>query len=89
MDLKWEGRRGAKIVGELRYAHPLTSGLHRHDSELRSEVEALLPLPLSRYVFLQTKETFIWRQHAVLWTRPPVQWFTSIGLVVRYDRGRL
>ncbi|MET0402586.1 MAG: hypothetical protein ABW123_09295 [Cystobacter sp.] len=87
--LKWEGRRKAIVTGEVRYAHPITAGLHRNDQEVRSEVEALLPLPVSRYLFFQTKGQFMWRQHAVLASRTPVQWFTSVGLVMRYDRGRL
>ncbi|OJH34783.1 hypothetical protein [Cystobacter ferrugineus] len=96
VDLKWEGRREAKVTGGVRYAHPLTSGLHRNDQEVRADLEALLPLPLSRYLFLQAKGQFSWRNHAVLsFSRdletfaPVVQWLTSVGLVVRYDRGRL
>ncbi|WNG13338.1 hypothetical protein [Cystobacter fuscus] len=96
LDLKWEGRREAKVTGGVRYAHPLTSGLHREDQEVRAEMEALLPLPLSRYLFMQAKGQFSWRHHAVLSFEPRegtfspvVQWFTSVGLVVRYDRGRL
>jgi hypothetical protein len=87
--LEWKGRRDAKVTGGIRYAHPLTAGLHRDDQEVRADMEALLPLPLSRYLFLQTKGQFTWRHHAVLATLPAVQWFTSVGLVVRYDRGRL
>lgn len=96
MDFKWEGRREAKVTGGVRYAHPLTSGLHRDDREVRGHVEALLPLPLSRYLFMQAKGQLSWRNHAILSFQPltglfePVtQWFTSVGLVVRYDRGRL
>ena len=89
VDLEWKGRRDARILGKLRFAHPLTPGIHRNDAEARAELEALLPLPLSRYLFVQTKGQFIWTQHVVLATHPIVQWFTSVGLVVRYDRGRL
>ncbi|WNG32378.1 hypothetical protein F0U61_01225 [Archangium violaceum] len=89
LDLEWKGRREAKILGKLRYARPLTSGIHRDDEETKMEVEALYPLPLSRYLFLQGKGTFSWINHAVVGTQPVVQWYTSVGLVVRYDRGRL
>ncbi|HYO54086.1 hypothetical protein [Archangium sp.] len=89
LDLKWKGRREAEVVGKLRYAHPLTSGLHRNDAEASAGVEALLPLPLSRYLFVQGKGQFTWTKHVVISSQPVVQWYTSVGLVVRYDRGRL
>lgn len=89
VDLTWKGRREATVLGKFRYAHPLTSGLHRADAEFKTELEALYPLPLSRYLFVQGKGQFIWTKHLVLASQPVVQWFTSVGLVVRYDRGRL
>lgn len=89
VDIEWKGRRDARVLGKLRWAHPLTAGIHRNDVEARSEVEMLLPLPLSRYLFVQAKGQFMWTQHVVLAPEPIVQWFTSVGLVVRYDRGRL
>jgi hypothetical protein len=89
LDLEWKGRREARVLGKLRYAHPLTSGLHRADAEFKTELEALYPLPLSRYLYVQGKGQFIWTKHLVLSSQPVVQWFTSVGLVVRYDRGRL
>lgn len=89
LDLTWKGRREAKVVGKLRYAHPLTQGVHHADAEARAEVEALLPLPLSRYLFVQGKGHYSWTKHVVIGSQPAVQWYTSVGLVVRYDRGRL
>jgi hypothetical protein len=89
LDLEWKGRREARVLGKLRYAHPLTAGLHRGDAEARAEVEALLPLPLSRYLFVQGKGWYTWTKHVVFAELPVVQWYTSVGLVVRYDRGRL
>jgi hypothetical protein len=89
LDLEWKGRREAKVLGRLRYARPLISGAHRGDAEARAEVEALLPLPLSRYLFVQGKGQFTWMKHVVISGQPVVQWFTNVGLVVRYDRGRL
>lgn len=89
LDLEWKGRRENRILGKLRYAQALTEGIHRHDAEARAEVEALYPLPLSRYLYMQTKGQLTWTRHVVLSSSPIVQWFTSVGLVVRYDRGRL
>lgn len=89
VDLEWKGRREAKVIGKLRYAHPLTPGIHRNDAEARVEVEALYPLPLSRYLYVQGKGQYIWMDHVVIANQPVVQWYTSVGLVVRYDRGRL
>jgi len=89
VEFKWEGRREAKVTGKLFYTHALTSGVHRYDDETKADVEALLPLPLGRYLFLQTKGQFRWTHHVVLSTQAVVQWSTSVGLVVRYDRGRL
>ncbi|PTL75777.1 hypothetical protein [Vitiosangium sp. GDMCC 1.1324] len=63
--------------------------MHRNDAETRVELEALYPLPLSRYLFVQGKGWFTWMNHVVLDAAPVVQWYTSVGLVVRYDRGRL
>lgn len=89
LDLEWKGRREAKVLGKLRYAHPLTSGVHHDDAEARVELDVLYPLPLSRYLFVQGKGWYTWMNHVVLGTGPVVQWYTSLGLVVRYDRGRL
>ncbi|MFY0527018.1 hypothetical protein ACN28I_29055 [Archangium gephyra] len=89
LDLEWKGRREAKVLGKLRYAHPLTTGVHHDDAEARAEIEALLPLPVSRYLFVQGKAQYTWAKHVVLGSLPAVQWYTSVGLVVRYDRGRL
>ena len=95
MDFKWEGRRDARVLGKLRFNRPLTPGLHRNDAEFRAEVESLHPLPFSRYLFVQTKGQFSLVQHVILSGysgqsgKPFAQWFTSVGLVVRYDRGRL
>jgi hypothetical protein len=89
VDLEWKGRREAKVLGKLRYAHPITSGVHRGDAEARAELEALYPLPLSRYLFVQGKGQYTWTNHVVIKDVPVVQWYTSVGLVVRYDRGRL
>lgn len=89
LDLEWKGRREAKIIGKLRYAHPLTPGIHRNDAEAKMEVEALYPLPLSRYLYVQGKGQYTWTDHVVIENQPVVQWYTSLGLVVRYDRGRL
>jgi hypothetical protein len=89
LDLEWKGRREARVLGKLRYAHPLTQGVHRDDAEARAEVEALLPLPASRYLFVQGKGQYTWTKHVVIRGEPVVQWYTSVGLVVRYDRGRL
>ena len=89
VSFKWEGRREAKVVGELSYAHALTNGIHRNDSQTQAEVEALWPLPLSRYLYAQAKGQFSWMHHVVLDPGPVVRWYTSVGLVVRYDRGRL
>ncbi|MCY1072862.1 hypothetical protein [Archangium lansingense] len=89
LDLEWKGRREAKVLGKLRYAHPLTSGVHRGDAEMRAEIEALYPLPLSRYLFMQGKGWYTWTKHVVIGHQPVSQWYTSVGLVVRYDRGRL
>ncbi|HYO74557.1 MAG TPA: hypothetical protein VEU33_51635 [Archangium sp.] len=89
LDLEWKGRREARVLGKLRYAHPLTGGVHRDDAELRAEVEALYPLPFSRYVYAQGKGVYTWTKHVVIGSQPAVQWYTSVGLVVRYDRGRL
>jgi len=89
VNLEWKGRRDAKVTGKLRYAHALTHGIHRNDAETTAEVEALWPLPLSRYLFAQAKGQFTWTHHVVIDPAPVVQWYTSLGLVVRYDRGRL
>lgn len=89
LDLEWKGRREALVKGKLRFARPLTSGVHRDDAEARAEVEALFPLPLSRYLFVQGKGQYTWTKHVVISEQPVVQWYTSVGLVVRYDRGRL
>jgi hypothetical protein len=89
LNLEWKGRREAKVTGKLRYAHALTSGIHRYDWETQAELEALLPLPLSRYLFAQAKGQLTWAQHVVIRAAPVVQWYTSVGLVLRYDRGRL
>jgi hypothetical protein len=89
LDLEWKGRREAKILAKLRYAHPITAGVHRDDAEARAEVEALWPLPFSRYVYAQGKGVYTWTKHVVIGSQPAVQWYTSVGLVVRYDRGRL
>ncbi len=89
MDLEWKGRRDARVLGKLRFNRPLTPGIHREDADVRASIETLHPLPLSRYLFLQTKGEFNWVRHVVLTDRFLVQWFTSVGLVVRYDRGRL
>ncbi|MGZ3461168.1 MAG: hypothetical protein ACXU86_21985, partial [Archangium sp.] len=89
LDLEWKGRREAHVLGKLRYAHSLTPGLHRNDAEARAELEALLPIPDSRYLFVQGKGWVTWTRHVVISSDPVVQWFTSVGLVVRYDRGRL
>lgn len=89
LDLEWKGRREAKILGKLRYAHPLTPGIHRNDAEAKVELEALYPLPLSRYLYVQGKGQYTWTDHVVIANQPVVQWYTSVGLVVRYDRGRL
>jgi hypothetical protein len=89
LDLEWKGRREAKVIGKLRYAHPLTPGIHRNDAEAKVEVEALYPLPLSRYLYVQGKGQYTWTDHVVIANQPVVQWYTSVGLVVRYDRGRL
>lgn len=89
LDLEWKGRREAKVIGRLRYAHPLTEGVHTHDAEARAELEVLYPLPFSRYFYAQGKGQYTWTRHVVLSSSPVVQWFTSVGLVVRYDRGRL
>jgi hypothetical protein len=89
VSFKWEGQREAKVLGELSYAHALTDGLHRNDAQTQAEVEALWPLPLSRYLYAQAKGKFTWTHHVVLDPAPVVQWYTSVGLVVRYDRGRL
>jgi hypothetical protein len=89
LDLEWKGRREATVLGKLRYAHPLTAGVHRDDAEARAEVEAQWPLPASRYLFVQGKGVYTWTKHVVIGSQPAVQWYTSVGLVVRYDRGRL
>lgn len=89
LDLEWKGRREAKVLGKLNYAHPLTPGLHRNDAVAKVEVEALYPLPLSRYLYVQGKGQYTWTDHVVIANQPVVQWYTSVGLVVRYDRGRL
>ena len=89
LDLEWKGRREAKVLGKLRYAHPLTGGVHRGDAEMRAEIEALYPLPLSRYLFMQGKGWYTWTKHVVIGHQPVSQCYTSVGLVVRYDRGRL
>ncbi|OJT25634.1 hypothetical protein BO221_07140 [Archangium sp. Cb G35] len=89
LDLEWKGRREAKVLGKLRYAHPFTAGVHRGDAELRAEAEALWPLPFSRYVYAQGKGVYTWTKHVVIGSQPAAQWYTSVGLVVRYDRGRL
>jgi hypothetical protein len=89
VELKWEGRRDAKVLAKLFYAQPFTSGVHKYDDETRAEFEGLWPLPLNRYLFLQAKGQFRWTHHVVLSEWGIVQWLTSIGLVVRYDRGRL
>ncbi len=85
--LEWKGRREAKVTGSLRYAHALTAGIHAYDAEFKTELEALYPL--SRYLYVQGKGQLTWTDHVVISTVPVVQWHTSIGLVVRYDRGRL
>jgi hypothetical protein len=89
VNFEWKGRRDAKVLGKVRYAHALTAGIHRNDAETQAEVEALWPLPLSRYLFAQAKGQFTWTHHVVIDPAPVVQWYTSVGLVVRYDRGRL
>ncbi|QRN97283.1 hypothetical protein JRI60_51510 [Archangium violaceum] len=89
VDLEWKGRREAKVLGKVRYAHPLTSGIHRTDAEFKTELEVLHPLPNSRYLYVQGKGQLTWTKHLVIDDEPVVQWFTSVGLVVRYDRGRL
>ena len=89
VNFEWKGRRDAKVTGKLRYAHALTDGIHRNDAETQAEVEALWPLPLSRYLFVQAKGQLTWTHHVVIDPAPVVQWYTSLGLVVRYDRGRL
>ncbi|WP_257461803.1 hypothetical protein [Archangium lipolyticum] len=89
VDLEWKGRREAKVLGKVRYAHPLTSGIHRTDAEFKTELEVLHPLPNSRYLYVQGKGQLTWTKHLVLSSNPVVQWYTSVGLVVRYDRGRL
>jgi hypothetical protein len=88
-DLEWKGKREAQVLGKLRYARALTTGLHAHDAQARAEVEALWPLPLSRHLYMQGKGQLSWTRHGVLSDGPIVQWFTSVGLVVHYDRGRL
>lgn len=90
VDLSWKGKREAQVLGKLRYARALTTGLHRADAQARAELEALLPLPLlPRYLYMQGKGQLSWTRHGVLSDLPIVQWFTSVGLVVHYDRGRL
>jgi hypothetical protein len=89
VNFEWKGRRDAKVTAKLRYAHALTQGIHRNDAETQAEVEALWPLPLSRYLFAQAKGQLTWTHHVVIDPAPVVQWYTSLGLVVRYDRGRL
>ncbi|HSP80156.1 MAG TPA: hypothetical protein VLQ93_16615, partial [Myxococcaceae bacterium] len=89
LQLEWKGRRQALVKGELTYAHPLTTGLHQHDAELRASTEVLWPLPVSRHLFLQARGQLTWMRHEVVSFTPLVQWFTSLGLVLRHDRGRL
>jgi hypothetical protein len=89
LELEWLGKREAKVLGKLRYSQPFTTGLHRNDAQAKAELEALWPLPLSRYLYFQGKGQLSWTRHEVLSEDPIVQWFTSVGLVVRYDRGRL
>jgi hypothetical protein len=89
MDLEWTGKREARVLGKLRYTRALTPGVHQDDAQAKAELEALWPLPLSRYLYVQGKGLLTWTRHEVLAEGPIVQWFTSIGLVVRDDRGRL
>ncbi|HEX8433582.1 hypothetical protein [Archangium sp.] len=89
VDLVWKGRREAKVTGKLRYARTLTPGIHSGDAEFKTEFEGLYPLPLSRYLYVQGKGQLTWTDHVVISSVPVVQWYTSVGLVVRYDRGRL
>jgi hypothetical protein len=89
LGLTWKGRREAKVTGMLRYAHVLAPGIHSKDAEFKTELEAIYPLPLSRYLYLQGKGQLVWTDHVVISSVPVVQWYTSVGLVVRYDRGRL
>lgn len=89
VEFKWEGRREAKVLGKAFYSHALTSGPHRYDNDVRLEAESFLPLPHTRSLVLQTKGQFRWTHHVVLPPQATVQWALSVGLVVRYDRGRL
>jgi hypothetical protein len=89
LELEWKGRREAKVTGKLRYAHVLAPGIHANDAEFKTELEAIYPLPASRYLYMQAKGQLTWTDHVVISSVPVVQWYTSVGLVVRYDRGRL
>jgi hypothetical protein len=89
LQLEWKGRREALVKGGLSFARPLSEGLHRHDFELRAEAETLWPLPFSRHAFLQARGQLTWMKHQVISLTPLVQWVTSLGLVIRHDRGRL
>jgi hypothetical protein len=88
LDLEWKGRREAKVLGKLRYAHPLTPGVHRDDAEVRAEVEALLPLPVSRYLFVQGKGHYTWAKHVVLGSLPTMQWRRASATRCEAQNGR-